>query len=211
MPVSNPKTRAEADRQRRDLVTGEVADEAALIRFVAAPDGAVAPDLARRLPGRGMWVAANREAVETAVRKNLFSRAAKTKLNPAPNLADIVEAVLRRRLLQGMGLARRGGELVVGFEKVAASIERGKAAWLIEATDAAEDGRRKLQSAVRRSPKPPRLLALFSSDELGLALGLDNVIHTAFLAGRGCPSWTADAEKLAGFSPLLPESWREEP
>ena len=37
-----------------------------LIRFVAGPDGAIVPDLARRLPGRGVWVDATREAVDAA-------------------------------------------------------------------------------------------------------------------------------------------------
>lgn len=211
MPVSSPRTKAEADRQRRDLVSGEVADEAALIRFVAGPEAVVTADLARKLPGRGLWVAANRAAVDTAARKNLFARAARTKLAAPPDLSDQVERLLRRRILHGLGLARRSGGLILGFEKVAAAISNGKAAWLVEASDGAADGRRKLLQAVRRSPSPPKLLGVFDSDELGLALGLDNVIHLAFLAGRGCRSWSTDVEKLAGFSPLLPESWREEP
>ena len=211
MPVSSPRSKAEADRQRRDLVSGEVMEEARLIRFVAAPDGTVAPDLARKLPGRGLWVAADRASVETAARKGGFSRSAKTKLTPAGDLADQVETLLITRLLNALGLARKAGDLTYGFEKVASAVAAGKAAWLIEATDAAADGRRKLAGVARTSPKPPRVLGVFSSDELGLALGLDNVIHLAFLAGPGAGRWTADVERLAGFRPLLPQSWREEP
>ena len=78
-----------------------------------------------------------------------------------------------------------------------------------------EDGRRKLLQSSRRAAlnnmKSPRLLGLFSAEELGLALGLGNVIHLAFLAGRGADSWTVDVERLSGFRPLLPQSWREEP
>jgi predicted RNA-binding protein YlxR (DUF448 family) len=211
MSVSNPRTKAEADRQRRDLVSGEVTDEAALIRFVAGPEGVVTADLGRKLPGRGMWVAASRAAVDTAAKKNLFARSAKAKLTAPADLADQVEALLRRRVLLGLGLARRAGHLVTGFEKVSATVESGKAAWVVEASDGAADGRRKLFQSIRRSQSPPKLVGCFTSDELGLALGLDNVIHLAFLAGRGCRSWSTDVEKLAGFSPLLPESWREEP
>ena len=119
--------------------------------------------------------------------------------------------MLVTRLLNGLGLARRGGDLTSGFEKVAAAIASGKAAWLIEASDGADDGRRKMLAQVRKSPRPPRLFGVFNSDELGLALGLDNVIHLAFLAGPGAGRWTADVERLAGFRPLLPQSWREEP
>ena len=210
-PAPSPATHAEASRQRRDLVSGQVMDEARLVRFVAGPEGAVVPDLARKLPGRGLWVAADRASVETAARKGGFSRAAKAKLSAPPGLADQVESLLRLRILHGLGLARRAGELISGFEGVSTAISAGKAAWLIEASDGAEDGRRKLLQAGRRSGDPPRLLGAFDSQELSLALGLGNVIHLAFLAGRGAKSWTIDVERLSGFRPLLPESWREEP
>ena len=105
---------ASADRERRDIVTGEVMEEARLIRFVAGPDGVVVPDLARKLPGRGLWVAADRASVTTAAKKGLFSRSAKAKLAAPADLADQVEMLLRRRLLSALGLARRGGELGLG-------------------------------------------------------------------------------------------------
>jgi predicted RNA-binding protein YlxR (DUF448 family) len=202
---------AKAHRERRDLVSGEVMDEPRLIRFVAGPDGVVTPDLAGKLPGRGMWVAANRTSIDTAAAKGGFSRAAKTKLSAGPGLADLVERLLAARILAGLGLARRAGALTSGFEKVRAAIATDKAAWLIEAADGAADGRRKLIGLAERRPNPPRVLAAFGSGELGLALGAENVIHLAFLAGRGAKRWTVDVERFSGFRPLLPQSWREEP
>jgi len=202
-------------RERRDLVSGAVMPEHALIRFVAGPDGVVTPDVARRLPGRGMWVAATRAAVDEAVRKGGFSRSAKSRLTAPADLSDQVERLLWRRLLDHLGLARRAGALTYGFEKVEAAIDGGRVAWLIEASDGAADGRRKLGQAIRRrvanAKRPPRVIGVFSADDLSLALGLGNVIHLAFLVGRGADSWTEDVERLAGFRPLLPESWREEP
>jgi len=205
------KTLAEASRERRDIVSGEVRDEAALIRFVVGPEGRVTPDLARKLPGRGLWVAADRASVETAARKGLFARAAKAKIAADADLADQVAALLRTRVLSGLGLAKRAGELISGFEKVSEAIRAGKAAWLIEASDGAADGRRKILGLARKQSRPPGLLGVFSAEELGLALGAENVIHTAFLAGRAVERWAQDVHRLAGFCPLLPESWREEP
>jgi predicted RNA-binding protein YlxR (DUF448 family) len=206
-----PRTHAEAARQRKDLVSGEVMPEGALLRFVAGPDGRVVPDLGRILPGRGMWVAANRAAVDEAARRGGFSRSAKAKLTADPDLADQVEALLRRKLLDRLGLARKAGELTYGFDKVSAALASGKVAWLIEAADGASDGRRKIMQIAHREGRPPPVLGVFDSHELGLALGLENVIHTAFLAGRGAERWTEDVHRLSGFRPLLPESWREEP
>lgn len=206
---------AEAHRERRDLVTGEVMPEERLVRFVAGPDGVVAPDVARKLPGRGLWVEAKRQSVELAARKGAFSRAAKAKLVAPADLADQVDRLLAARLLSGLGLARRAGDLTLGFEKAASAIEAGKVAWMVEASDGSADGRRKLLQSARRAKaanlRSPQLLGVFSAEELGLALGLGNVIHVAFLAGRGAERWTIDVERLSGFRPLLPLSWREEP
>ena len=206
-----PATLAEASRERRDIVSGEVVDEARLIRFVVGPDGQIVPDLARKLPGRGLWVAADRASVETAARKGLFSRAAKAKVQAPPDLADLVESLLKRRLLSALGLARKAGDITSGFEKVSATIQAGKAAWLIEARDGAADGRRKLLAQARKQQPRPPVFGVFTAEELGLALGGENVIHTAFLAGRAAERWTDDVRRLEGFSPLLPEDWREEP
>ena len=206
---------ADVSRERRDLVSGEVMPEERLVRFVAGPDGVVVPDVARKLPGRGLWVASTREAVDQAAKKGGFSRAAKARLSAPAELSDQVETLLKIRLLSGLGLARRAGDLILGFEKTAQAIEQGKTAWLVEAADGAHDGRRKLLQSVRRAADAglpaPRLLGVFSSEELGLALGLGNVIHVALLAGRGADRWTIDVERLSGFRPLIPLSWREEP
>jgi len=210
-PARTAKTLAAASRERKDVVTGQVMDEAQLIRFVAGPDGFVTPDLARKLPGRGIWVAADRASVATAVKKNLFARSAKAPLKAAADLPDLVERLLKARLLSALGLARRAGDLTSGFEKVSSAISSGKAAWLVEASDGAHDGRRKLLALARKQTPPPGLIGLFTAAELGLALGGENVIHTAYLAGRAAERWAEDVRRLAGFSPLLPEDWREEP
>ncbi len=200
-------TLAQASRERRDVVSGQVMPEDRLIRFVAGPTGAVAPDLARKLPGRGIWVAADRASVAAAARKNLFSRSAKARLSAAPELADEVEALLRARLLAGLGLARKAGALTCGFDAVREAVASGKARFLIEAVDGSADGRRKVFGPLRHAAHPPRIIGLFSQAELGLALGLENVVHTALLAGRITERWTVDVERMAGFRPLVPESW----
>ncbi len=204
------KTHAEASRQRRDLVSGAVMEEARLIRFVAGPDGAVIPDLSRKLPGRGMWVEASRAAVDHAARKGGFSRSAKAKLSAPIDLADQVEALIARQCLDRLGLARRAGALTSGFEKVSAVLKSGKASWLIEASDGSPDGRRKIMGVWRKSPNPPQICGAFNADELSLALGLGHAIHTAFPAGRWAERWTEALGRLAGFRPILPERWSEE-
>ena len=198
---------AEAARERRDIVSGEVMAEERLIRFVAGPAGEVVPDLARKLPGRGVWVAAVPASVAAAVKKNAFARSAKAPLKPSADLPDMVERLLARRCLDQLGLARREGVLISGFEKTLAKVRSGEAVWLIEASDASADGRRKLLSAAAGSPRPPALCGAFTGDELGLATGGENVVHVALLAGRRAERWTEEVRKLAGFRRIAPEHW----
>ncbi|HRO34280.1 MAG TPA: RNA-binding protein [Brevundimonas sp.] len=196
------------DRERRDLVTRQVMDESRLIRFVAGPDGSVVPDLARKLPGRGLWVAADAASVETAASKGLFARAAKAPLKADRDLAGLVERLLVRRCLDQLGLARREGVLISGFEKAAAAIRSGRAAWLVEAADGAADGRGKLLNLARH--QTTRVCGAFSAEDLSLALGLENAIHAVLLSGGRADRWTFEVERLAGFRPLLPLFWGQD-
>ena len=196
---------ATIDRERRDLVTHQAMDESRLIRFVVGPDGAVVPDLGRKLPGRGMWVEASRASVDAAVKKNLFSRSAKAPLKPAADLSETVETLLIRRCLDQLGLARREGVLISGFEKSAAAIRSSKAAWLIEAADGASDGRGKLVALARH--QTTRICGAFAADDLSLALGLENAIHAVLLHGGRADRWTLEVGRLAGFRSLRPVEW----
>ncbi|MFN7112231.1 MAG: RNA-binding protein [Brevundimonas sp.] len=196
---------ATIDRERRDLVSHEVMDESRLIRFVAGPDGQVVPDLGRKLPGRGLWVEASRASIETAVKKNGFTRAAKTKLTAPADLAEIVERLLFRRCLDQLGLARREGVLISGFEKSAANLRAGKVAWVVEAADGSADGRGKILALARH--QTAKVCGAFTVDDLSLALGLENAIHAVLLAGGRAERWTMEVERLAGFRPLRPAHW----
>ncbi|MFC5372079.1 RNA-binding protein [Brevundimonas faecalis] len=195
------------DRDRQDLVSRQALDESRLIRFVPGPDGSVVPDLARKLPGRGLWVAADRASIEAAVKKNLFARSAKAPLKPAADLADLVEKLLARRCLEQLGLARREGVLISGFEKSAAAVRGGKAVWIIEAADGSADGRGKLLGLAKHASPAPKICGAFGADDLSLALGLENAIHAVLLKGGRADRWTLEVERLAGFRPLRPESW----
>ena len=169
--AGGPKTHAEASRQRRDVASGAVMAESALVRLVLGPEGVLTPDLARKLPGRGVWVAATRSAVEQAVKRDAFARSLKTKALAPAHLADLIQALLEARVLSGLGLAKKAGDLISGFDKVAALAASGRARWLVEAADGAADGRRKILNAARQSSRPPELFGVFDSAALGVALG----------------------------------------
>ena len=132
---------------RTCIVTGETAAPERMIRFVVGPQGDVVPDLARRLPGRGMWVRAERAAIERAVAKNLFAKSAKAAVRPAADLPERVERLLLERALADLGRARRAGRAVAGFVKVEQMIGRHQAGLLVVADEADGDGLGKLRAS----------------------------------------------------------------
>jgi predicted RNA-binding protein YlxR (DUF448 family)/ribosomal protein L30E len=192
-------------RERRDIVSGTVMPENRLMRFVADPDGQVVPDAAAKLPGRGLWVEASKDAVNKAVEKKLFSRAAKAQVTATDDLAARAEKALLNRMVGDLGIARRSGSLLLGFDNVLRGLQSAKPPkLLIEALDGSADGKRKLYAAAHRLELNCVVIESLTSAELGLALGRENVIHAAVQPGGLAERLTFDAERLAGFRPKNP-------
>jgi hypothetical protein len=193
---------AESVRERRCIVTGEVLPEEALIRFVADPDGCVVPDIAATLPGRGLWVSAQRKVLEAAIAKNHFSRASKAPLTAPSDLPETVELRLVRRLSDDLGLARRAGMLVVGFDNVCRALDaKIRPVLLVEAADGAQDGRRKLVGMASSRDLRMGIVDCLTCSEMSLALGRENVVHAALNPGRLSERVRRDAGRLKGFRP----------
>jgi predicted RNA-binding protein YlxR (DUF448 family) len=167
----------------------------ALLRFVVAPDGRLVPDIAAKLPGRGLWLTARRDIVALAVTKRLFARAARQPVLVDDDLAERVEALLAERCRDQIGLARRAGQAVMGFAKVEAALAQKKAAVLLAAADGAADGRAKLRALAPGLP----LVEQLSGAELGAAFGREHVVHAALAPGRLAEAFLVDAARLAGF------------
>jgi len=190
----------EAMRERRCIVSGEVLSEDKLIRFAISPDGEATPDVAAMLPGRGIWVGATRAALNAAVKKNLFAKAAKSPVKVAPDLADRVEAQLVARMLADLGMARRADAIHLGFESVLRAIQSDAApALLVQAVDGAADGKRKLFGAAHARGLKIQTIECLTAAELSLAVGRQNVIHAALKSGRLQQRLSFDAKRLSGF------------
>ena len=196
----------DALRERRCIVTGEVLPEDKLVRFAVSPDGGIVPDIAAVLPGRGIWVSATRAAIETAVKKTLFAKAAKAKVTVAPDLAARVEALLIARIQADLGMARRSGQVVLGFDTVLRALQSDHPpVLLLEASDGSADGKRKLFGAAHARGLKIETVECLSSAELGLALGRENVIHASLKSGRLQERLRFDAARLSGFRPVPTE------
>ncbi len=155
------------------------------------------PDLAGRLPGRGLWVTASRPVLETAVTKGAFGRAARVAVRVPDGLADRVEELLARSCVGLLGMARSAGALTFGFDRVSAMLSRGEAGLVLQAPDGSSGGRRRLGGQAGDVP----VVAALSAGELGEAVGRERVVHAAIARGRMAERVAAEARRLAGFRP----------
>ena len=180
---------------RRCLVTGESRPVEGMVRFVVGPDEAIVPDVEARLPGRGMWLSADRDVVNKALAKNFFTRAARRTIAAPGNLADRIESLLARRCVELLGLARRAGQVVAGFDQVRAVLAEGRLGLLVEASNGSEDGRHKLLAIA------PGLAVVdtLSGEEMGAAFGRDRFVHVLVAPGRLADRLRIECVRLAGF------------
>jgi hypothetical protein len=179
--------------ERRCVATGEVQPKNGLIRFVLGPDGVVVPDILGKLPGRGVYVAADRSALEKAVAKRLFARGLKTKVEVPVGLVDEIEAQLVRRVIDLVSLARKSGAAVAGYEKVKDWLDKEEARVLIQASDGSGRGKSKLST-----PHFGRYIGWLTADELGMAFGRQTVIHAALGSGGLAQRVVDEAHRLRG-------------
>jgi predicted RNA-binding protein YlxR (DUF448 family) len=184
-----------AGGRRRCLVARAAGERARMVRFVLGPEGVVVPDVDERLPGRGLWVAADRAALAEAVRRNLFAKAAGVAARPPADLVEQVDAAVRRRCLDLLGLARRAGVVVAGFDQVRAALEERAVALVLVARDAA--------SQVAKLRRLAGALPFFSNlerGELGRALGRDELVYVAVGPGGLARKLERELVRLDGLA-----------
>jgi len=181
--------------ERRCIVTGETQPKCGLIRFVVGPEDQIVPDLLEKLPGRGIWVSADRSVLEKAVKKGLFARGAKQAVTVPADLIDGIEAGLARRVVDLISMTRKASRAVMGYEKVKSWLAHERARVLIQASDGSIRGKTKL-----RAPEGnDTFIGILTASELGLAFGRENVIHGALAAGGLTKRVVEEAAKLKGL------------
>lgn len=174
-----------------------------LVRFVAAPDGEITPDLSRRLPGRGVWVSADHTSVAAAVKSKAFARSLKRQVNIPADLADRVEALLAKRTVETLALANKAGLATTGFAQVEEAIERENPALLLHASDAAPGGRikldRKFQAIQASMGRQAPIIDVLDITQLSLAMGRSNVVHAALKHGGVTEKFISEAGRLLRY------------
>jgi hypothetical protein len=195
----------EAGPERMCAVTRAILNPDELIRFVRGPDGQIAPDLARRLPGRGVWIQCSRIRVDTAIKTGAFARALKQPVSAPPDLGERIDKLLLRRAMDALSLANKAGLVVAGYAKVETVVASGHCQMLVHAADAAADGAGKLSRKLRAVSQAhgnagePIILDTLTSADLSLAMGRANVVHAALTKGGAAANFLRDAERLQRY------------
>lgn len=212
--INEPDKRLRAHKDKRAggpirqcAVTRERLPQDALLRFVRSPDGVAVPDVSGKLPGRGIWITARREIVEKAAKTGAFSRGFKADTRPIENLLSEVERQLTQRCIGLIGMAKKGGQAVIGFDQVRAYIRKDMPGWLLEASDGAEDGRNKVHFLAKAIYEDVKVAGALSSAELGMAFGREHVIHALLAPGQLSEAFGVAYGRLLGFRPAPETGW----
>ena len=208
-----PTTESAGDRtrpgakppERKCILTGRHGERAELIRLAVSPPGpdgrsVVLPDPRARAPGRGAWLGVTRAELEEAIAKGKLKGALARAFKSAPpdvpeDLPEQIEAGLLRSFTDRLGLEMRGGNIILGSERIAEHARGGALAVLYHASDASAGGAAKLDQAWRvgndreGSGEGGTRLPL-DRTALSVALGRDNVVH---LGVKGEPGADDDA------------------
>jgi hypothetical protein len=189
------------ERERLCAATRAVRPVSELIRFVVGPNGEAVPDIKRKLPGRGIWITATQNALGDAIKRKVFARGFKRDVRLPSDLLGLTDRLLERAVLDGLAIAGKAGLVAAGFAKVQAALEHGKVIAVLHAAEAAPDGVRKLDAAVRRRGQEgsPDVIPFLTSAQMDLALGRPNVIHAALLAGPAAETFLAGCRRLERF------------
>ncbi len=188
-------------RERLCAATRTVRPISDLIRFVVGPDGKAVADVKNKLPGRGIWVTATRDALGEAIKRKAFARGFKREVRLGADLVARTELLLERAVLDALAVAGKAGLVAAGFAKTEAALTRADAIALLHAAEASSEGVRKLDAAMRRrrAGQPLVVIGFLTSAQLDLALNRPNVIHAALLAGPGSETILARCRRLERF------------
>lgn len=194
MIAQEPILEAEIVGRRRCAARRIAAPREGMVRFVVAPGGTIVPDLQERLPGRGVWIGAQRKLIEAPTTRHAFARAAQGRVEAPSGLADLVEQGLAARCIDLVGLAKRAGQLIIGFDQVEAALKAEPVALLLIARDAATGAGR-----LTRLAGDIPLVACLTREELGGAVGRAELVYAAVAPGGIADKLGREAARLQGM------------
>lgn len=212
MPHAQQNEVASLDIQRSSplrqcALTRDRLAQSEMIRFVRSPQGGIVPDIAARLPGRGVWLKADRSLLAEAIRKNIFARALKQPVSVDMSLLDLVETLLVRRLQGIIGMAKRAGDIVIGFSQVRSKLKASAGGILLMASDSAEDGRMKLYRLAQALPQTIWISGGLTSTELGEPLGRSDMVYGFIRQGAFSSHWLIGYNRLKGYRSVPELNW----
>lgn len=207
-----PDRRGHKPVERRCLASGDTRQPADMVRFVLDPEGVVTPDIQGKLPGRGVWVSADRKSLEKVIALKSFNRGFKGKAKIEGDLVDLTERLLARRILGLITMARKASVIAIGNDQVQSMAREAAIALRIEASDGSKDGRSKIRTLAKAMNREqdlpdPIVVGCFTADQIGQALGREAIVHAAIRPCKLAKAMKIAVAKLSGFRELIPLDW----
>ena len=180
---------------RTCIASGNQCSKAGMVRFVIDPDSRPIPDLEEKLPGRGIWLTADRRLVHRACVKNLFAKKTRQHVHIDYDIPELMDKLMVRRCTHNLGLARRAGQAIVGFDKLRRALLHHHKGYVFLAHDGGLKGRKKITQLAGKIP----MLCALTATEIGIAFGRNRVAYAFILPSGLGDSLFRDMRRLAGL------------
>lgn len=209
-----PDKRGHKSLERKCMALNAVRDPNEMVRFVKGPDNAVVADIAGKLPGRGVWVSAEKELLQKALKSGAFARGFKSKVTVPNDLVEQVEAGLQRSVSGLIAMTKKSGQIALGYDQTIGMAREGVLGLRIEASNGSADGRSKIRTLSRAIARElelddPAMIGCFSAEALGDIMGRGKLVHAGIKRGKLCRRLKQEAGRLSGFVPLIPTDWTD--
>ena len=162
---------------RKCIITGEVKPKSELLRFTVLPDNSLIPDFNKKLGGKGVYFSNSKRLIEETFKTVKIGKVLHKPVKFDQDLAQVVEKLLAAKGLEVLNLARKSGNLILGFEKIKEQIIKNKVAFVVEAADAGADGKQKMSELC----KSIEIISVYDSDTFAKAFGRELVVYLAVL------------------------------
>ena len=185
----------EPNSYRTCIVSGQRKLKAEMLRFVIGPDNYAVLDVDEKLPGRGLWLSAERETLNIACNRDFFSKRARRRVSASIDLGQLAESLLTNKCIQLLQLARRSGILTVGSNEVSKNLCKGAKGLLVIAADGAPKSIRKVTNIARDLP----IRSALNGNELGAVLGRKRLVNAFVEKGGLADRLARDLGRLSGL------------
>ena len=165
------------------------------IKICLSPDNILIPDLCDKLPGKSVWLPADKALIVDILRdEDLKTYFGISKIY-SPDLVSIIEMVLRKKIVSSISMTKKSGVLAVGLDAIKAQLIQNSHCLIIVAMGA----KGLANKSYFASENVSVFEGLLEQKDLEKSTGKINVKYVGVFSKNFKKTIQVDLNKLKGF------------